>query len=214
MSQTVTWEKQGRVAIIQLWNPPINCVNGQFLEELDHTLANIEQSKEIRVLVIVSANPKVFAVGRQDQNEADRDLEKQQLSKVMKRLLHQPRPTIAVISGSAIGAGFELALACDLRISSELSKFGFYSNISPTDIGTVTLIELAGHSKAKEFIWLGQVLSAQAAREMDIVNRIFPDSHLVNEGIEMAHVIAHQSEKSLSLWKSYRNQAIMNQVVN
>lgn len=194
MSRTITWENQGRVAIIQLSNPPINCVNNQFLNDFNQTLDEIEQSKDIRVMVIVSSTGKVFATGRNERSKADQVLEKQQLSKTLKRLALQPFPTISIISGTAIGAGFEIALACDLRISSEFSKFGFYSDISPTTFGTESLIELTGPAKAKELVWLGQLIGAQEAVGLGIVNRIFPDSHLVNEGLEMAHTITHQKK--------------------
>ncbi len=70
MVRTVTWENQGRVAIVHLSNPPINCVNRRLLKDLSQTLDEIEKSKEVRVLLIVSTNSKIFAVGRDERSEA------------------------------------------------------------------------------------------------------------------------------------------------
>ena len=134
MVRTVTWENQGRVAIVHLSNPPINSVNWRLLKDLGQTLDEIEKSEEVRVLLIVSTNSKIFAVGRNERNERNERIDRSEvnqqvetklLSSVLKRLADQPIPTISIISGNAIGAGFELALACDLRVSSEISKFGF-----------------------------------------------------------------------------------------
>lgn len=194
MVRTVTWENQGRVAIVQLSNPPINCVNQGFLNDLNQTLDEIEKSKGIRVLLIVSTNSKIFAVGRDERSEATQDVEKKLLGKILKRLADQPTPTISIISGNAIGAGFELALACDLRVSSEISKFGFYNDVSPTEFSAATLKELTGPAKAKELMWVGQLISAQEAVDIGVVNRIFADALLMNEGLEMAYSMIHSKK--------------------
>lgn len=194
MSKTVTWENQGRVAVVQLFNPPINCVNCKFLKDFDQTLDEIEQSKEIRVLLIMSTNNKMFAIGRNERSESNQVHEKRLLCRVLERLSLQSIPTICIISGTAIGSGFEIALACDLRISSEFSKFGFYNDISPTSFGAEALIELTGPAKAKELIWVGQLISAQEAVDVGVVNRIFSDSHIINEGLEMAYSIIHSKK--------------------
>jgi enoyl-CoA hydratase len=192
LSRKVLWENQGRVAIIQLSNPPFNCVDYQFLQDFEQTLDEIELFKDIRGLVILSSNHKVFAMGENGGKSSAAGFEEDMLNKILKRLSQYSLPTISIISGTAIGAGFEIALACDLRISSELSKFGFYSHISPTSIGKACLIELTSPAKAKELIWFGQLIGAQEAVGLGIINRIFPDSRLMNEGIEMASSIIQQ----------------------
>ncbi|MCK1983554.1 MULTISPECIES: enoyl-CoA hydratase/isomerase family protein [Peribacillus] len=192
MSRKVLWENQGRVAIIQLSNPPYNCVDDQFLQDFDRTLDEIELSNDIRGLVILSSNNKVFAIGKNGGRISEEGLEEELLYKILKRLTLYSLPTISIISGTAIGAGLEIALACDLRISSEFSKFGFYSHISPSSIGKACLIELTSPSKAKELIWFGQLIGAKEAVDIGIINRIFPDSRLINEGVEMANSIIQQ----------------------
>ena len=194
MSRTGKWEGHGRIAIIQLSNPPINSVNDKLLLDLAQTLDEIEESDDIRVLVIVSAISKVFATGRQSGSEADRFLGNQKLCNVLKKIANQSLPSISIISGKAVGPGLEIALACDLRISDRSSKFGFYSDVSPTSISKASLIELIGPAKAKEMIWLGQLFNAQEAIAVGMVNRIFPESLLLNEGLEMANSIIHQKK--------------------
>lgn len=200
MVRTVTWENQGRVAIVHLSNPPINSVNWRLLKDLGQTLDEIEKSEEVRVLLIVSTNSKIFAVGRNerieriDRSEVNQQVETKLLSSVLKRLADQPIPTISIISGNAIGAGFELALACDLRVSSEISKFGFYNDVSPTSFSSATLKELTGPAKAKELMWVGQLIGAQEAVDVGVVNRIFTEDHLMNEGLEMAYSMIHSKK--------------------
>ena len=194
MVRTVTWENQGRVAIVHLSNPPINSVNWRLLKDLGQTLDEIEKSEEVRVLLIVSTNSKIFAVGRNERSEANQHVETKLLSSVLKRLAEQPIPTISIISGNAIGAGFELALACDLRVSSEISKFGFYNDVSPTSFSSAILKELTGPAKAKELMWVGQLIGAQEAVDVGVVNRIFTEDHLMNEGLEMAYSMIHSKK--------------------
>ena len=69
MVRTVTWENQGRVAIVHLSNPPINSVNWRLLKDLGQTLDEIEKSEEVRVLLIVSTNSKIFAVEKKELKE-------------------------------------------------------------------------------------------------------------------------------------------------
>lgn len=194
ITRTVTLEIQGRTALISLSNPPANQMNEQLLQDLHQTLNEIEEMEEIGAILIGSDNPKVFAVGRNDGNDAEREFSERQLYNVLKRIILQPIPTVCIISGSAIGSGFEIALACDLRISCDSSRFGFYSDSLPTSIGKDCLMDLIGPSKMKEMIWLGQVIDAQAARDIGIVNRIFPAPHLLNEGLEIANAISFRKK--------------------
>jgi enoyl-CoA hydratase/carnithine racemase len=121
----------------------------------------------------------VFATGRKGGSEADKSLENHQFDNVLTKIANLSLPSISIISGTALGLGFEIALACDLRISDRSSKFGFYSDVSPTSISKASLIELTGPAKAKEMIWLGQLFSAQEAIDVGMLNRIFPESLLL-----------------------------------
>lgn len=196
MTRTVLWEKQGRIAVIRFANPPINCVNELFLQDFDQVLDEIEKLEEIEVMVIASSNSKIFATGRDERSQIANSHKKQKLlKKIMERLANLPIPTICVITGTAIGAGLEIALVCDLRIASECSRFGFYSDIPLTEYGNKALIDLAGPAKAKELTWLGQLVGGREALGIGIINRLFPESHITNEALEMAFSIIQYKQK-------------------
>ena len=97
------------------------------------------------------------------------------------------RPVIAAISGDAIGQGLELALACDIRIASETSCFGMShikSGLIPWDGGTQRLSRLVGKGKALEMILAGEMIEAQEALRIGLVNRVVPKGELMEVAME------------------------------
>ena len=196
MKRTIILEKHGRIAVLCLANPPINCVNYRFLQDFEQVLDEIEQSEDIEVMVIASMNPKIFATGRDERVPACRLFDKEKLlNKVLERITALSIPSISVINGTAIGAGLEIALVSDLRIASEFSKLGFYSDLHPTASGKKALTEVSGPAKTKELTWLGQLVEGQEALRIGLINRLYPESHLMTEALGMA----------LSIFQSKRN---------
>lgn len=207
MTRTVKWERQRNVGILILSNPPINCVTQQLLIDFHDTLDEVEQDKEIKVLLITADNSRVFATGYNQENPPEIEEEKQLLSKILKRITLLSIPTISIISGAAIGEGFEIALACDLRICSDTSRVGFYQGRSTTELTAAFLIELTGSSRAKELLWFGQSIGAEEAQKLGLVNRVFLDSYLMNEGLEMANALL-QLDKNNKLWNAFKGRAL------
>lgn len=192
MKRTVFLEKHGRIAVVCFANPPINCVNYRFLQDFNQTLDELEKSEETEVMMMVSVNPKIFAIGRDERIQATQSQQKELLlNKILERIATLSIPTISVINGTAIGAGLEIALVSDLRIASEISKFGFYSDLEPTPYGKRALTELVGPAKMKELTWLGQLVEGKEALKIGIINRLYPDTHLLNEAFGMALSIIH-----------------------
>ena len=110
------------------------------------------------------------------------------------RLLHQiTTPTIALIPGPAAGAGFSLALACDIRIASESAKLttAFAKVGFPGDFGgSYFLTQMIGTAKARELYYLSEVLSADKALEIGIVNKVIPDNKFFEESDKIVNQIA------------------------
>ncbi|MFA1710156.1 enoyl-CoA hydratase/isomerase family protein [Peribacillus frigoritolerans] len=211
MSRTVNWELQGRVAIVQLGNSLTNAVNHLFLHDLHQCLNEIEKREQVRAVVVKSSQEKVFAttflVKRGEEEESDKN--RHLLYEVLKKIALMPYPTIAIVSGLAMGAGFELALACDLRIADESARFGFLHGTCPTTIGAAALIDLIGHARAKEVMWFGQTIEATEACRLGIVNRILPTHQLMNEGIEMAFAAGAQHERLFKAGKHLWQKVIL-----
>ncbi|MDP6065922.1 MAG: enoyl-CoA hydratase [Alphaproteobacteria bacterium] len=104
-----------------------------------------------------------------------------------------PKPTIAVVNGAAVGGGLGLALACDLRFASDKAKFGTaYARVGyDGDFGTTwQMTRLLGEAKAKELFFLPDILSAQEALRIGMVNRVFPHDELMTEAMAIAGRVA------------------------
>jgi enoyl-CoA hydratase len=115
-----------------------------------------------------------------------------------------PSPCIAAINGYALGGGCELALACDIRISSQRSKFGFPEvklGIFPNWGGTQRTTRVLGLGKAKELILTGEMIDAAEALRIGLVERVVPHNRLMEEARQLAQTIAKRGSKAVRLAK-------------
>jgi enoyl-CoA hydratase len=115
-----------------------------------------------------------------------------------------PKPVIAMINGYCLGGGCELALACDLRIASETASFGqpeINLGIIPGGGGTQRLTRLVGEGKAMEMILTGDIIDAQTAYNIGLVNRVVPAADLEAKTMEIANRIAEKSPIALRMAK-------------
>lgn len=174
----------GRVALLELVNPPLNLVTGPLLEELDAALATLEAAApgDVRAVVITGRGDRAFSAGSDvGEFEAQRGPGgRAQLAReagVARRLAALPMPTIAAIEGNALGGGLELALCCDLRVASERAKLGLPEvrlAVTPGAGGTHRLPRVVGPARAKELILTGRVLDAEAAERIGLVGSVVP----------------------------------------
>jgi enoyl-CoA hydratase len=172
----------GRVAHLELVNPPLNLVTQALLEELDSALATLAASPagEVRAVVVTGSGERAFSAGshvgefeaqRGPAGRARHELEQ----RVSNHLADLPMPTIAAIEGNALGGGLELALACDLRIASVQARLGLpevHLAVTPGSGGTQRLPRIVGLARAKELILTGRIVSADEAAEMGLVNEV------------------------------------------
>lgn len=110
------------------------------------------------------------------------------------------KPTVAVVEGFAIGGGTQLAVACDLRVCGESSRFG----VTPAKLGivyalpsTVRLVETVGAAWARWILLTGELLSAQAAESIGLVHEVVADAEVVDRGLALAHTVASRAQVSL-----------------
>jgi enoyl-CoA hydratase len=116
-----------------------------------------------------------------------------------------PKPVIAAINGYALGGGCEIAMACDLRIASDKAKFGqpeINLGTIPGFAGTQRLPRLVGKTKAKELIYLGEMIDAEEAYRIGLVNKVVPAEQLLAEAEKIAEKIVAKSGIALKLAKS------------
>jgi enoyl-CoA hydratase len=197
MSELVTLEL-GRVAHLELTNPPLNLFTGELVLALREALRAIEAADDVRAVVVSGHGERAFSAGShvgefEDQaGEAGRD--RHQLDQdVWRQLADLPMPTIAAIEGHCLGGGLELALCCDIRIASETAKLGLPEvklAVIPGSGGTQRLPRVVGATRAKELILTGRVLTASEAEAIGLVNRVVPAGGAVVAARELGTEIA------------------------
>ncbi len=192
----------GRVAHLELVNPPLNLVTRELLDELAAALAMLEAATpdEVRAVVVSGRGDRAFSAGshvgefeaqRGPAGRARHELE----SGVARRLAELPMPTIAAIEGNALGGGLELALCCDLRIASERARIGLPEvrlAVTPGAGGTQRLPRVVGPARARELILTGKVLTAEEAERIGLVNEVVPAGQAVARATEIATEIAQR----------------------
>ena len=167
------------IATIYMNNPPMNVLCSELLENLDSVLDGLEDDETIRA-VIVTGRGRAFVAGADIKEMKDKSFddawEFAELGQsVISRLEELPVPVIAAVNGFALGGGTEVALACDIRIASEAAKFGqpeVNLGVIPGFGGTQRLARCIGPGKAKELIFTGDIISAEEAYNIGLVQHL------------------------------------------
>lgn len=204
---SVDIQKDGHVATILLNRPEkLNALTKDMTKQLFEAVHEVNQDDEVRVVIITGAGPKSFSVGS-DVTLLDEygtnwhfrnRLEYNDLLRSMKK------PLIAMVNGYAVGGGFELALCADLRFAGDSAKFGA-TEVKLGWIGgggvTQLLTHLVGYGKAMKMILSGDIISAQEANEIGLIEALVPDEQLAKYTYEYAEKIAQYSPIALQTAK-------------
>lgn len=209
--KTVTFEKQGLVGVITINRPNHrNAINRQIVAELTEIRREVGYGSDISVLVLTGAGQEAFSVGT-DAEEFAGNQERQNIISGLHAatvLGSFDRPIIALINGDTMGQGLELALACDLRITSENARFAMnqvLNNEIPWDGGTQRLARLVGRGKAMEMILGGEAIDAPEALDIGLVNHVVPPEQLTSYGHKTAEEMAGKGPIALR----YAKEAIL-----
>ncbi len=204
--ENIIFETVGGVAIIKFNRPKaLNAINPAVLEEVNDALGNIEADHKTRVLVLTGEGEKAFVAGADIAHMVKLSpLEGRKFSRggqdLLFRLEGLPIPVIACVNGFALGGGTEIAMACDFIYASENAKFGqpeINLGVIPGFGGTQRLSRLVGKTMAKELCLTGAIISAQEAKEIGLVNRVFPHDTLWEETMKTANLMAGKGKVSL-----------------
>lgn len=172
------------VATLTLNRAPLNVLNIEMMEEINTCLEGLMKEKSLKLLVVQAAG-KAFSAGV-DVGEHLGDLVHKMIEvfhKIFRLMDALKVPSIAVVNGSALGGGCELALYCDMVIATEKSKFGqpeIQVGVFPP-IAALIFPRMVGRKKALELILSGDIISAQEALNLGLVNKIVPEASLVEE---------------------------------
>jgi len=185
----INFRRKDSVAWIQFNRPEkLNALNPNVLKDLETAVACCEEEHFVRVVVLMGYE-KAFVAGADIEHMSKADVnsayELTDLGlRVQERLSDLSKPTIAAISGYALGGGLELALCCDIRISAENAIFGLPEitlGIIPGGGGTQRLPRLVGVGAATELIFLGEMINADKAKQIGLVNMVVPLGRLKGE---------------------------------
>jgi enoyl-CoA hydratase len=187
----------GRIAHLELANPPLNLVTRELLEQLRDALSELEAATEPRAVVVTGRGDRAFCAGSHvGEFEAlhGHATERLQLeSAVYRRLAELPIPTIAAIEGDALGGGLELAMCCDLRIASVRARLAMPEvrlAMIPGSGGTQRLPRIVGPARAKELILTGRIIASDEALRIGLVNKVVPAGEARDAADAMAEEIA------------------------
>jgi enoyl-CoA hydratase len=173
-----------------------------------HALDSLQASADSRVLIVTGAGDKAFIAGADIGEFEGRTPLTQRDSMKGRRIFDAveefPKPVIAMINGFCLGGGMEFALACDLRFASDNAKLGqpeINLGIIPGGGGTQRLTRLVGEGKAMELILTGDFVDAAQAKEIGLVNDVYPAAQLRDRVYAQAARLAEKSPIALSMAK-------------
>lgn len=193
---------EGRVGIITVTRPEaLNALNSKVLEDLDSAIDEVEGNDGIDV-VILTGDGRSFVAGADIGEMKDFGvIEGKKFgdagNRVFMKLENMEKPIICAVNGFALGGGCELAMSCDIRLASEKAKFGQPEvglGITPGFGGTQRLPRIVGMGHAMELILTARVISAAEAKEIGLVNAVYPPEELMGKAMEMAGAIAAQAQ--------------------
>ena len=213
--QCIIYNKTDGIAVIKLNRPQVlNAMNKQLWLDLKDALDDVIEDSSIKALIFTGEG-RAFSTGADLKDSKGRSLTAYRdylvhLQEISRLIIRFPKPTIAAVNGYALGSGYELSLACDVRIAAESAKFGSpeASVSSSVTGGAMRLLQdLVGPGKAKELLFTCDYIDGKEAERIGLVNMAVPDDHLMEKAMEMAGKIVKNSSFSIGLIKKGLNMA-------
>src|ERR1700675_2181550 len=189
--ENVVYDKKGPIAYVTLNRPKVmNALNKATINELRAAFEAARDDSEVRGVILTGAGEKAFAAGADiaeiANNTAVEAEEGTRRGQALTDLIENlGKPVIAAVNGFALGGGCELAMACAIRIAAESAKFGqpeVKLGVMPGGGGTQRLPRLVGRGRALQLILTGEIISAQEAWRIGLVNEVVPTAKLVTSG--------------------------------
>jgi enoyl-CoA hydratase len=209
MAEAVLCERQDRVAILTINRPDkLNALNQQVRDEALAHLENIEKDDGIGVVIVTGAGEKSFVAGADigefagrspfDQRQAMR------FPRVFDVMANFPKPVIAMINGFCLGGGCEMAMSCDMRVASDRARLGqpeINLGLIPGGGGTQRMPRLVGVGNAVRLILTGEMIGAEEALRIGLVDMVVPHDELRSATLELAGKIASKSPLTVRVGK-------------
>ena len=210
-------EKRDGVGIITLNRPEkLNAINQDIMDDLYYLFDAYEEDPEVRVIVLTGGDGKAFCAGGDIEGEIQMDVVGSyhggiEGNRLNTRIEKCRIPVIAAINGFCLGGGFEMALACDIRLASERARIGLTEvnmGVIPGSGGTQRLPRLIGPSRAKLLMMTGNHYKGEAALAMGLVDMVFPAEELLDAAVNMAKEMAAKPPLALEYVKWAVNEGM------
>lgn len=207
--ECIIYEKEDGIATIKLNRPQVlNAMNKQLWLDFQAALEDVKNDPDIKVL-IVTGEGRAFSTGADLKDSKDRTIEQYrdylvELQETSRKIIRFEKATIAAINGYALGSGYELGLACDIRIAAEEAKIGSPEARVTSSVtgGAMRLVQdLIGPGKAKELLFTAEYIDGKEAERIGLVNKAVPLDQLMETAREMAAKIAENSSFSIKMIK-------------
>jgi len=215
---TVLVEQADRIATVTLNRPEArNALNLEMREALEAALRALGEDPGVRVLILRGAGEHFCAGGdvkfmlERRMTAAEGRARVEAMNRAVRALVHFRTPTIAMVDGFAVGAGCNLALACDLVVASDRARFGeVFARIGlvPDGGGIYLLPRRVGLARAKELVFTADVIGAAEAERLGLVNRIVPAVELEGRTRALARQLADGPPRAHAMAKSLLNRAL------
>ena len=198
-SPAVLYERHDSIAIIRLNRPEkFNALSREMIVGLSDAFAQLETEKDLRAVILTGSGERAFCAGTDISELAALDEESalktsKRGQEVCGRIEKSKAPVIAAINGVAVGGGFELALACHIRLASKNAQFSLPEaklGVIPGYGGTQRLAREIGRARSLEMMLTNKTISADECRQTGLVNRVTEPASLLSEAESVANEIA------------------------
>lgn len=205
--ETIRISREEDVMILTIDHPPANALSSKVMTELEKAFEDFQKDPSSKVLVLTGGGNFAFVAGADIREIINIDSARrgEELAlkgqKVLSKIENSLKPVIAAINAVCLGGGNELAMACQLRIASDRARFGqpeINLGIIPGFGGTQRLARLCGAAKARELVLTGDMISAQEALRIGLVNQVVPDGELMKHALGFAKKIASKGQKAVA----------------
>lgn len=218
--EAIVFEKKDGIAKLTLNRPEtLNSLNTQLITELYEALEESRKDPQVRCIVLTGAG-RGFCSGADASELGSKSMEEgaedfgigmERYNRVIRALRDIEKPVIASVNGPAVAAGMNLALACDIRIASDRARFGegfVRVGLSPDCGGGYLLWRLVGLSKATELMFTGDIVNAEEAQRIGLVNKVVPHEELEEATLEFARRMAKGPTRAIGLAKKILNRGM------
>ena len=214
------------VALVTINRPnKLNALNADVTSAMKEMVAWVEAEDLVRCIIITGAQPLEPEEGKRAKPNAfvagaditeflgagSEEITVKFTDNAIEALWNMSKPTIAMVDGFALGGGLEVACSCDIRIASTRSKFGtpeINLGLIPGYGGTQRLVSLLGYGKALEMVYTGEMIGADEAQRIGLVNHVVEAEELKQKALDMACLIATKSSNTLRVAKETLRSAL------